>query len=191
MVTITLEKAFQTIPPISWFLLQPPSTLHGIAHTSRVMIWASILSHNTPWFTPVFWAAACHDLRRMDDGKDPEHGVRAGIWVQENLSSYHRLSRDLLEIIANACTWHTAHDEASKWKHPVLFYLKDADALDRVRLGDLNPNYLRFPETHELLPLAEQLYVRTKNCENPFQIWQIASSIIPLLNDIKTDVEMN
>lgn len=32
----------------SWFLLQPPSDLHGIGHTARVMVWAAVLTRGTP-----------------------------------------------------------------------------------------------------------------------------------------------
>jgi hypothetical protein len=37
--------------------------------------------------------------------------------------------------------------------------LKDADALDRVRLGpyDLDPSYLRFPVSHERIEIAWEL----------------------------------
>lgn len=35
-----------------WFLMQPPSDLHGLGHTARVMVWASILARDTDWFEP-------------------------------------------------------------------------------------------------------------------------------------------
>jgi len=39
--------------------------------------------------------------------------------------------------------------------------LKDADGQDRVRLGDLNPRYLRNPEAREMIAFAEALFVET------------------------------
>ena len=39
--------------------------------------------------------------------------------------------------------------------------LKDADGLDRVRLGDLAPARLRHPEARELVWFAERLYQET------------------------------
>jgi len=39
----------------------------------------------------------------------------------------------------------------------VFQVLKDADALDRVRLGDLDPSYLRFPESLERVDIAWEL----------------------------------
>jgi len=35
---------------------------------------------------------------------------------------------------------------------------KDADGLDRVRLGDLNPDYLRTASAPRLLLVAHQIY---------------------------------
>ncbi len=43
----------------------------------------------------------------------------------------------------------------------ILWLLKDADALDRVRLGGreaADPHQLRHPETGLLLPFADRLY---------------------------------
>src|SRR5262245_23462535 len=70
------------IPRRDWFRMQPPSDLHGLGHTARVMVWAGVLACETPWFDEVMWAAACHDMRRRDDGDDPDHGFRAGRWVR-------------------------------------------------------------------------------------------------------------
>jgi hypothetical protein len=44
---------------------------------------------------------------------------------------------------------------------PALFTLKDADGLDRVRLGDLDPRYLRNPEALGMVGFAERLFDRT------------------------------
>jgi len=122
-----------------WFLLQPPSDLHGIGHTARVMVWAAVLTRGTPWFEPAVWAAACHDLRRKDDGTDPEHGFRAGAWVRKVLPGKLRKPLQDLELIAQACDWHVCPDRHSGWDHEVLWYLKDADGLDRVRLTTWTP----------------------------------------------------
>jgi len=39
--------------------------------------------------------------------------------------------------------------------------LKDADGLDRVRLGDLDPRYLRNPEAHDMVGFAAALFSET------------------------------
>ena len=46
--------------------------------------------------------------------------------------------------------------------YAVMAILKDADALDRCRIGDLNPDWLRFPESRRLVMAIAQLY-----CKNP------------------------
>jgi hypothetical protein len=89
-----------TIPRGSWFLMQPPSELHGLGHAARVMVWACVLTRGTEWFEPVIWAAACHDLRRRDDGSDPDHGFRAGAWVRRKLPGLLRRLPPTVELIA-------------------------------------------------------------------------------------------
>jgi len=44
--------------------------------------------------------------------------------------------------------------------------LKDADGLDRVRLGDLDPRYFRHKEARGMVKFARQLY-RTTDQEIP------------------------
>ena len=44
---------------------------------------------------------------------------------------------------------------------PLIALLKDADGLDRVRLGDLDPRYLRHPESKGMVPFAQALFDAT------------------------------
>jgi hypothetical protein len=166
-----------TVPQRSWFLLQPPSDLHGLAHTARVMVWAAVLTRGTPWFETVLWAAACHDLRRRDDGADIHHGFRAGSWVRNTLPGLlHRPPEDL-ELVARACDWHVSPDKWSKWDHPTLWLLKDADGLDRARLGDLNPSFLRCPEALQRVDAAHALFAATAVEDESAAIWRVAGSL--------------
>jgi hypothetical protein len=41
---------------------------------------------------------------------------------------------------------------------PLLAMLKDVNGLDRARFGDLEPSYLRFPESKGMVKFAEDLY---------------------------------
>jgi hypothetical protein len=163
------------LPRRSWFLRQPPSHLHGLGHTARVMAWACVLTRQTEWFEPVVWAAACHDLRRRDDGADPRHGFRAGAWVRRHLARLVRRPPADLELVASACDWHVCPDRRAEWDHPVLWYLKDADGLDRARLGDLDPGYLRHPEAREFVKAAKRLFRATADMDNPPRIWAMAA----------------
>jgi hypothetical protein len=164
------------LPLRSWFLMQPPSDLHGLGHTARVMVWAAVLTRGTPLFEPVVWAAACHDLRREDDGADPDHGFRAGEWVCKVLPGKLRQPLPDLDLIAQACDWHVCPDRHSGWDHEVLWYLKDADGLDRVRLWDLDPSYLRHPETRQWIKKAERLFQATEDADDLEAIWKRAAA---------------
>jgi hypothetical protein len=162
-------------------LLQPPSDLHGLGHTARVMAWACVLTRGTEWFEPVVWAAACHDLRRRDDGLDPHHGFRAGAWVRRKLPGLLHRPPDGLELIARACDWHVCPDTKADWDHPVLWLLKDADGLDRARLYDLDPSFLRHRRTLDHVDQARQLYAATADLESPAEIWRVAAGLgLPL-----------
>src|SRR5262249_55939015 len=81
-----------------------------------------------------------------------------------------------LNWIAAACHWHVAPDWESHWDHPVLWYLKDADGLDRVRLFDLEPDMLRHDGARRWIPQAEQLFAATEDEQDPLVIWETALS---------------
>jgi hypothetical protein len=164
------------LPLPSWFRLKPPSDLHGLGHTARVMTWACVLTRGTEWFEPVVWAACCHDLRRHDDGSDIFHGFRAGAWVRKVLPRRLPAAPAQIDWIASACHWHVHPDREAEWDHPVLWWLKDADGLDRVRLYDLDPSFLRHEETLQWTGAAEKLYEATDLIEDPLLIWETALS---------------
>jgi hypothetical protein len=182
-----------SIPRPAWFAMQPPSDLHGLGHTARVMTWACVLTRDSEWFEEVVLAAACHDLRRHDDGRDPHHGFRAGAWVRKKLPALLRQPPANLELIASACDWHVCPDREAEWDHPVLWLLKDADGLDRARLYDLNPSFLRHPETLRWVDEAKALYEVTADLDDPPVIWDTAAGlglpVAPLLDWIKRQVE--
>ena len=164
-----------SIPRREWFRMQPPSELHGLGHTARVMTWACVLTRGTEWFEPVVWAAACHDLRREDDGMDPRHGFRAGAWVRKKLPALLRRPLDHLDLIARACDWHVCPDRDAGWDHPTLWLLKDADGLDRARLYDLDPSFLRHDEALQWVDAAKALFRATDDLDRPAKIWEIAA----------------
>src|SRR5205814_2824812 len=105
----------------------------------------------------VRWAATLHDIRRMNDGEDPAHGERASRWVRD---SHHDLGLTdaQLESLGYCCTWHVPADREAPALTPELIALKDGDALDRVRLGDLQPEFLRTTCARTLLVQAEMLF---------------------------------
>ena len=162
------------VPRRDWFLTQPPSALHGFAHAARVMVWTTVLAGEGPLFESALWAAACHDLRRENEDIDPGHGERAAIWVLEELPRYLEETPEDLDRIASACRWHAHSDHEAQWRDDLLWLLKDADALDRARIGDLNPLFLRTDAARDLVGPAEELYARTRKLKDPVDVWSEA-----------------
>lgn len=151
-------------PCKEWFLRPNEiGNIHGINHEARVLIWQEILARllvkdgaRLDRFA-LRWAAVTHDIRRMDDGTDPLHGQRAGNWVTQNMRQ--SISEPCLETVAYLNTWHVPPDEAAPQMTPELAVFKDADGLDRVRLGDLNPIFLRWGYSkHMLYHLSQALF---------------------------------
>lgn len=74
------------------------------------------------------------------------------------------VTEDDYEAIKVAVSNHCLPEELPR-EHPhwrLMALLKDSDGLDRVRLGDLNPAYLRFDVSCELIGFAQALYDSTQ-----------------------------
>jgi HD superfamily phosphodiesterase len=147
------------------------SHLHGISHTYRVMYHVlnigkvAGLNHEIKL---AFCAAFIHDMARRHDGYCTEHGVWSSksklpvfskLFVETGVNAYG------LRAIKLAVSNHSIRHEISK-ENPyftTVALLKDADALDRIRIGDnnLKPQYLRFPESHNFIGFAKELYYRS------------------------------
>ncbi len=142
--------------------LSHDSELHGVDHMARVFILQELICSKLEDQgiavnrEVVRWAAATHDVGRVDDGVDLEHGKRSAQWIKNNLSN--QMSTEILNAVIYTVTWHVPPDYEVPEMTTELKALKDADALDRVRLGDLNVSYLRTDAALELVELAEDLY---------------------------------
>ena len=138
------------------------SRLHGAGHISRVMVLGALLAQRAQLDENVtqllMYACAYHDVGRVDDSVDDEHGLRAALQLEELTS----LSGQPLHCLQAAVEAHSRPDErmgdvltkygvadvAYAW--PLAKLLKDADGLDRVRLDMLDPSYLRHAFTPPL-----------------------------------------
>lgn len=117
------------------------------------------------------WAAVyLHDLERTHDGVCLVHGARAvKRWqASAELTEFIRsggVRPDDEAAIARAVTLHCRHDrempkpDDPDW--PLAALLKDADGLDRVRLGDLDTRYLRLPHSPAMARFAQVLHDET------------------------------
>jgi HD superfamily phosphodiesterase len=147
------------------------SRMHGADHTYRVMTHALLIGINEDLKQEAriaFFAAYIHDLARKHDGKCLTHGKES---AREKLPKFTEFFQSQgvsfaeLSSIATAVTFHSKSHEIDN-NHPDYIYtaiLKDADALDRVRLGYFEPdeNFLRFPKTKKLITFAHCYYENT------------------------------
>src|SRR5262245_21509372 len=156
-------------PPPSLFT--HASVIHGQAHVARVMVHAFRLIAATGWTedAPRLWACVyLHDLARIHDGLCYRHGGDA-MKKFESLPDVRELfarggvQDEDYAAIHTAVVHHSLPRELDRqhayWRLTSL--LKDADGLDRVRLGDLNPRYLRNPESKGMVDFAETLFAET------------------------------
>jgi hypothetical protein len=165
---ISLPLARLAPPPE---LFTHPSMLHGQAHVARVLVHAFRLLDATGWSeeAPRLWAAVyLHDIARTHDGGCFRHGRDAmtkfetlpllrGLFAQGGVRGTD------YGVIRTAVTYHSLPDELQRdhahWRLTSL--LKDADGLDRVRLGDLDPRYLRNPQARAMTGFAQALFEQT------------------------------
>ena len=155
------------------FILKPEffnrkSELHGISHTYRVMALTWDLGSRINMARErnlAFMAAFIHDMARNHDGICWKHGKRA---VKYKLPLFREFfieqgaSENDLDEISFSVHYHCTPREPEK-SHPfspTLALLKDADALDRIRMGsrNLNPHMLRYDESRKMIREAENLY---------------------------------
>lgn len=146
------------------------SRLHGQAHIGRVVIHALRLvgaTGSADQARPLWAAAYLHDLARTHDGREPGHGAAAWRRLEalpdvRDLFARAGVCDADLPAIESAVTLHSRAEasEGSPFER-LTNLLKDADGLDRVRLHDLNPDYLRNPEARTMVDFATRLYDET------------------------------
>lgn len=157
-IPLQLLRDFE--PKESW--LAHNSYYHGVGHMTRVFVLQELICDRLAEQGVAInrqalrWASMSHDVGRRDDGIDPEHGRRSAKWIEDNLSD--RMSPEMLDVVTYIVHWHVPSDSEAPVMTVELKVLKDADALDRVRLGDLDPSYLRTEPAKGLIEIAEQLY---------------------------------
>ena len=144
------------------------SELHGFGHTYRVMCHVLAIGGEMNLIQEkrlAFCAAFVHDMSRKHDGFSLGHGPRA---AKEKVSEFmpmflrNGIGEEDRETIQAAVANHSQYTEF-KTDNPyftVTALLKDADALDRIRMGhgNLNRKYLRFEVSRNLVDYAAELF---------------------------------
>ena len=159
----------------SWFA-HNPNGIHGIGHAGRVLVWANLIARRLQAdgialsLEAVRWAAVLHDVGRLSDGWDRGHGARSADWVSENRHSLpFSLPDDHFEGILLCCRWHETSDQDIPVVTPELMCLKDTDGLDRVRINDLNPTFLRSEHARLVVDQAWDLFQATESANDPWE----------------------
>ena len=173
-------------PSPSWFAHNPHG-IHGIGHAARVLVWADSIGRQLQAegillsLEAVRWTAVLHDAGRLSDGWDTGHGARSADWVLQNRDNLpFTLPDDLFERVLLCCRSHETSDQDISVMTPELMCIKDADGLDRVRINDLNPSFLRTETARLLVAQAWDLYRATESADDP---WKAVLEVAPFWAD--------
>ena len=144
------------------------SEKHTKEHCARVLFYALLIAEKmgiSQAEREVLCAAAVfHDSRRQDDWLDVGHGQRAADYYRKYCQTH------LLTCEEQAYWIMTYHDRddalgevaLAEQEDGVLLYhiFKDADALDRFRLGQggFDARYLRTDVAKSLIPYAQEIH---------------------------------
>lgn len=144
------------------------SHTHGVGHIERTMLFGALVCMNESidlmLSEDVLRCCALHDIGRIDDRYDEEHGCRSSARIAKlGLDAdFHCPLPSRAAIHAHsmpdACMMYVPGEygiEADETYLTLVRCLKDADNLDRVRIYDLDPSFLRFESTRRMVPLAE------------------------------------
>ncbi len=146
------------------------SHMHGLGHIERTILqggFCAMDQHLSEADTRLLLAACSyHDVGRINDWVDDLHGHRSA----QQLARLTPYRGEELLLIQGAVDAHSRRDvvlEATIDHYGaadrprairLAKLLKDADGLDRARLGDLDPKYLRFDTSRTRVKLAEEVY---------------------------------
>jgi uncharacterized protein len=109
------------------------ASIHGPTHWRRVaLLGLRISQREGADGLVVCLFAACHDVARVHDGRDLEHGPRAAEWIADELAPRLALDPDRLQKWLCAVRNHTEGDTTPD---PTIGSCWDADRLDLVRIG--------------------------------------------------------
>lgn len=162
----------------------PDSPLHAMNHCERVMLHALTIGalefgdDDTEALEILAHASAFHDTRRLDEYSDTGHGARAAVHYEEfcNLSDgsvtfhpetvYLMRYHDLDDSKGIEAIRRDFPDSAERVEKLYAIF-KDADALDRWRLGrwGLDQRFLRTESARELVGTARELVGETMDPE--------------------------
>lgn len=167
------------------------SKIHGQGHIERVMLLGALIAEaeglSERETRLLLFACSYHDTGRVNDSRDDLHGRRsADLIVSAGLTDLlPGVSGGELAALRAAIATHSVNDgrlwdiadefgvlpEHRPLCKALCFCLKDADNLDRVRLGDLDVSHLRHAASLEMTGTAEYLlkeYIKYRKSTKTF-----------------------
>ncbi len=157
-----------------WF--HNPYGIHGVNHIHRVLLLCLIIAHreglSDEEINILAHCSIWHDIGRTNDDIDDNHGFESYKKIRLLGLSFNYREKDSMEIIKFIISYHPVADEVGlrnvdKYKiydkenaFKLYSIFKDADALDRCRIGDLDPKYLRRTVSEGLVSFAESIFKR-------------------------------
>lgn len=144
-----------------------PEGIHGISHTKRVLIHCIILAKlnnlSEKQRNILFLSAIYHDIGRTTDKIDQSHGYNS--WNTLSKLGLTKLFSEednykIKHIIVNHCLEDSNEDRSNTDNDAqrLLYLFKDADALDRVRINNLNVNLLRNMYSRQMIGIAWKIF---------------------------------
>lgn len=160
----------------------PDSEIHAAEHCERVLLYALIIGEkifgdNDRILTALAHASIFHDTRRQDDYLDTGHGARAAIYYRQFCNDNEGI--EYMPEAALMMKYHDIEDMRGKvgikmeynGSLPTMLKLydifKDADALDRWRLGSrgFDTRYLRTEPAKNMIKYSKRIVEETMDPE--------------------------
>lgn len=148
------------------------SRIHGPGHIERTLCHGAFCALEDQLSEEdtrlLLLSCAYHDVGRQDDKPDDLHGWRSAQRIHELTG----LTGEAEKLVQAAVDAHARDDDALqktvegygltdlKRGLCIAELLKDADGLDRVRIWDLDPSYLRREASRERCGFAKELFRR-------------------------------
>jgi len=154
-------------------LYHKPEGIHGVNHVRRTLLLALLMAYldklSDQQTRMLAYASVYHDIGREHDGKDDYHGYGSYQKATEQ-GLLSRLPDKEVRIVKELIERHAIDDTLAFSLDTVtegicdeirflLRYFKDADNLDRVRIHDLNVDYIRTDIARQMPLVAQQLFV--------------------------------
>ena len=152
-------------------LYHRPNGIHGVGHVRRTLMLSLLMAGfdklSARHTRILAYASVYHDIGRTHDGVDDYHGyasyqkvLEQGLLDRQETSDVC-LVKELIERHAisdtKAFSLEAINEGTREEVRFLLRYFKDADGLDRVRLGDLNVDYLRTDIARKMPLVAQKL----------------------------------